>query len=196
MKVRPLLTTGEVAAFCQVSVKTVNNWIKSGHLRSAITPGRHHRIAVEDFNAFLRAHDLPLFGDAPEPKRRVLVVDDEAEVVRVIAGGLLKTGLYEVASAADGFDAGIQVARFGPDLVILDLMMPKLDGFAVCQLIKSNPETSHIKVVVLTGHASEENKERARKCGADAFLAKPQGLRQLREHLDTLLAARPLTHTA
>ena len=196
MKAPSLLTTGEVAAHCQVSVKTVNNWINKGSLQSAITPGRHHRIAVGDFNTFLRAHDLPLFGEPVEQKRRVLVVDDEADVTQVIVKGLRRTGQYEVANAADGFEAGIQVARFAPDLVVLDLMMPNLDGFQVCRLIKSNPDTRHIKVLVLTGYASEQNKGLAMECGADAFLAKPLGLRQLREHLTTLFAARRLTHTA
>ena len=196
MKRKSLLTTSEVAAHCQVSIKTVNNWINKGSLRSAITPGRHHRIAVGDFNTFLRAHNLPLFGEAAEQKRRILVVDDEADVAKVIVKGLRKTGQYEVASAADGFEAGIQVARFSPDLVVLDLVMPNLDGFKVCRLIKSNPDTRHIKVLVLTGHASEQNRGLAMECGADAFLAKPLELRQLRERLEDLLAARRLTNTA
>lgn len=193
MKSPSLLTTGEVAAHCQVTVKTVNNWIKSGSLQSATTPGRHHRIAVKDFNTFLRAHNLPLFGEPSEQRRRILVVDDEAEVAKVIVKGLRKTGQYEVASAADGFEAGIQVARFGPDLVVLDLVMPNLDGFKVCRLIKSNPETRHVKVLVLTGHASEQNRGLAVECGADAFLAKPLELRQLRERVEDLFAARWLT---
>ena len=194
MKRESLLTTGEIAAHCQVTVKTVNNWINKGELKSAITPGRHHRIAVRDFNTFLRTHNLPLFGDPTEQKRRILVVDDEAEVARVIVKGLRRTGQYEVASAADGFEAGLQLARFGPDLVVLDLVMPNLDGFRVCRLIKSNPETRHIKVLVLTGHASEKNRGLALECGADAFLAKPLELRQLREYVKNLFAAPAHAH--
>ncbi len=196
MNQQSLLTTGEVAAHCQVSVKTVNNWINKGTLQAAITPGRHHRIAVTVFNTFLRAHNLPLFGESPDLKRRILVVDDEADVTQVIVKGLRKTGQYEVANAADGFEAGIQVARFGPDLVVLDLMMPNLDGFQVCRLIKSNPDTRHIKVLVLTGYASEQNKGLAMECGADAFLAKPIELEQLREHVEKLFAGRRLMNTA
>ena len=66
----------------------------------------------------------------------------------------------------------------------------------MCRLIKSNPETRHIKVLVLTGHASEQNRGLAMECGADAFLAKPIELRQLRDRVEGLFAAHRLTNTA
>lgn len=194
MKRKSFLTTGEVAAHCEVSIKTVNNWIKGGSLRASTTPGRHHRVRLDDFNAFLRAHNLPLFEESPVPQRRILVVDDEAEVVQVMVKGLRRTGQYEVATAADGFEAGLQVARFNPELILLDLVMPNLDGFRICRLIKSNPQTRHIKILVLTGYASDENRQKALECGADFFMAKPFKPHQIREKLEELFSGYLLTN--
>lgn len=195
MKRKTLLTTGEVAAHCEVSVKTVNNWINSGHLKAATTPGRHHRVRVDVFNAFLREHDLPLYEGEHVERCRILIADDEEDVVQVLVKSFRKTDQYEVATAFDGFEAGLQVAKFEPDLVILDLIMPNLDGFKVCQLIKSNPDTKHIKVLVLTGYASDENRQKALDCGADGFMTKPLKIAELQERVEELLILTGMNRT-
>ena len=144
-----LLTTGEVAAHCCVSYQAVNQWIKSGKLKAYTTPGRHHRIPVGDFREFLAEHNLPPLPTQRADKPRILIVDDEPGMVRIIAKLFTKTERYEVTTASDGFEAGIQVARFQPDLMILDLIMPNMDGFKVCQQIKSAPETKDIGILVI-----------------------------------------------
>lgn len=188
MKSERLLTTGEVAAHCRVSYETVNNWIKSGKLVAYITPGKHHRIPIDGFREFLQQHNWPPFDEVPVPKPRVLVVDDDQRVLKGILRNLNRSGDYDLASAADGFDAGLQIAKFKPDLVILDLMMPRVDGFELCQKIKSSPETRRTKVLVITGHSSEENLQQALAAGADAFLTKPFTMKALQKILQELSA--------
>lgn len=182
-----LLTTGEVAAHCRVSYETVNQWIKAGKLKAYTTPGRHHRIQAEDFRKFIAEHNLPPL-EAPRADRfKILIVDDEPSVVKMMAKELAKTERYEIATAADGFEAGIQVARFQPDLIILDLIMPNMDGFKVCQQIKNDPETQPIAILVITGYPTDENLQRALECGADYCLAKPLQLPELNQRVDALL---------
>lgn len=188
MKSERLLTTGEIAAHCRVSYETVNNWIKSGKLVAYVTPGRHHRIPLEGFRDFLQQHNWPPFAELPAPKPRVLVVDDDQRVLKGILRNLSRTGDYELASAADGFEAGLQIAKFQPNLIILDLMMPRVDGFELCQRIKATPETHRIGVLVITGHSSEDNKQQALAAGADAYLTKPFAMKTLEKTLRELWA--------
>lgn len=188
MKSERLLTTGEVAAHCRVSYETVNNWIKSGKLVAYVTPGKHHRIPFEGFRDFLQQHNWPPFAELPAPKPKVLIVDDDQRVLKGILRNLSRTGDYELASAADGFEAGLQIAKFKPDLIILDLMMPRVNGFELCQKIKTTPDTRRIGVLVITGHSSEENMQQALTAGADAYLTKPFAMKTLQKTLQELWA--------
>lgn len=185
MRNEALLTTGEIAAHCRVSYEAVSKWIKSGKLKAYTTPGRHHRIRRADFEEFLKEYNLPPLA-APALRRKVLIVDDDPAILRLLSTFFGKTDEYEVATATDGFEAGIQIAGSCPQLVILDLMMPNIDGFKVCEGIKSNPQTSQTIVVVLTGFATPENIRRALECGADCCLEKPVILRDLEQKLAEL----------
>lgn len=144
---RTAVTTGEVAAHCQVTSDTVINWIKTGKLSAYTTPGEHRRIPLEEFRTFLQAYHMPPFAETAPARKKVLIVDDEPDITRILTRFLNKTARYELAAAKDGFEAGIQLKTFCPDVVILDLVMPQLDGFQVCKMLKSDPETAHIKVL-------------------------------------------------
>lgn len=182
-----LLTTGEIAAHCRVSYEAVSKWIKSGKLKAFTTPGRHHRVRRSDFEAFLAEYNLPPLTK-PGNRRKVLIVDDDPAIIRLLSSYFAKDPQYEIATAIDGFEAGIQIAGNCPDLVILDLMMPNIDGFKVCEGIKGNPQTRHVIVVVLTGYATPENVSRALECGANCCLEKPVTLADLGKHLAELWA--------
>lgn len=185
-----LFTTGEVAAHCGVSYEAVKEWIRTGQLIAYVTPGKHRRIPAAAFNRFLRNHHWPPLtaAEPPPAKRRILVVDDDPDVVCILVKFLAKAGEYDLVTAADGFEAGLQVARFAPDLIILDLMMPQPDGFQVCHQIKSRPETKGTLILVLTGYATPENIQKAREAGADYCLAKPFKTAALRQILREMFA--------
>jgi len=185
-----LLTTGEIAEYCQVSRVTVFQWIKKQQLRAFSTPGGHHRVRLSDFRGFLEEYNMPVdqaFFD--QYKERILVVDDDPEVLRLVVRVLQEErGEQRVLeTAADGFEAGLKIISFNPHLVILDLMMRGLDGFKVCEQVKSDPETEHIKVLIVTGFGSQENIERALELGADGYLLKPLSVAQLQERVEDLL---------
>src|SRR5438067_1421688 len=103
---------------------------------------------------------------------RVLVVDDDEVIRRLIAVNLQLEG-FEVATAVDGQDCLDKVAAVAPDVITLDVMMPRLDGWETAIQLRRSPETAHIKVVLITARAQEEDKNHGSQVGADAYLTKP-----------------------
>lgn len=186
MRRKTVVTTGEVAAHCQVSYETVHNWIRAGHLNAHVTPGRRHRIVLDEFRRFLTAHGMPPYEMASPRKRKLLVVDDEAVLVKTITEFFEATGEYECAAAGDGFEAGLLVLTFGPDLVLLDLRMPQMDGFQVCRRLKSDPKTQPIQILVMTAYPEDGHLDKARACGADECLVKPFTLEALKQTVEAL----------
>jgi excisionase family DNA binding protein len=184
-----ILTVYKASKYCNVSPKTIINWTESGHIKAYKTVGGHRRIRKSDLDAFMRVQGIPIpdeeLGDV---KNRVLVVDDDPIIVETIIQALKEDEHgYEVISAADGFEAGLQVNRFKPHLLILDIMMPYIKGYEVCQKIKSNPETRDIKVIVLSAYLDEEKFKKMKEFGADTCFSKPLPLSQLKEEVARLL---------
>jgi CheY-like chemotaxis protein len=102
----------------------------------------------------------------------VLVVDDDEVIRRLIAVNLQLEG-FEVATAVDGQDCLDKVAAVSPDVITLDVMMPRLDGWETAVQLRKSPQTAGIKVLLITARAQEEDKTRGSQVGADAYLTKP-----------------------
>ncbi len=176
MRDKAVFTTFEAAKLCHVSPLSIINWVNAGRIVAFRTPGGHRRIRREDLARFMRENGIPL----PEELRdgsgrsRVLVVDDEASIRDIFAESLShRSAPFDVMTAADGFEAGRLVATFRPDVVLLDLRMPGLDGFQVCRTIKSDSESAATVVIAMTGYHTEETEARIVECGAVRCLAKP-----------------------
>jgi CheY-like chemotaxis protein len=103
---------------------------------------------------------------------RVLVVDDDEVIRRLIAVNLQLEG-FEVETAVDGQDCLDKVTEIDPDVITLDVMMPRLDGWETAVQLRRSPDTAHIKVVLITARAQEDDKTRGARVGADAYLTKP-----------------------
>ncbi|MGB3903927.1 MAG: response regulator [Anaerolineae bacterium] len=191
MKKERFLSTGDMANYCEVTSAAVLKWIDSGKLPVFTTPGGHYRVLRTDFRDFLTRHgmfiDEGFFGKS-QRRKRILIVDDEPAVVAFIEEALRLEGDYDLATAYDGFEAGHQLAIFKPDLVVLDIMLPGMDGFEICRRLKTDPAMSHVKVLAVTGFATEENIEKILGYGADDFLAKPLKLEDLKKKVHELLA--------
>jgi len=168
------LSTFTIAKMLSVDPGSVANWIDQGKLRAYRTPGGHRRVVVSDLVAFLREHKMPVPEQLDAAPRSVLVVDDDAAVARLVARAV--TSVYpdcEVRQAHDGFRAGTIIASETPDVVILDLRMPGMDGFEVCRLIKSRNSPRNTEVLAITAYPSPENEQRILACGAKICLPKP-----------------------
>lgn len=176
MREKSVFTTFEAAKLCHVSPLSIINWVNAGRLPAFRTPGGHRRIRREDLVRFMRDNGIPIPEELRDGsgRHRVLVVDDESSIREVVAEHLgARPRGYEVATAADGFEAGRLVATFRPDVVLLDLRMPGLDGFQVCRSIKADPETASTVVIAMTGYHTPEMEARILECGAVRCVPKP-----------------------
>jgi excisionase family DNA binding protein len=184
-----VMTVYEASKYCSVSSKTIINWVDSGHIKAYKTVGGHRRINKSDLEAFMKNQGIPIpHGEESPGRKKILVVDDDPIIVETIVQALEEDEHgYEVISASDGFEAGLQVSHFLPDLLILDIMMPDIKGFDVCKTIKYNPETRHIKIIVLSAYLDDEKFKQMKELGADICFSKPLPLPQLKEEVARLL---------
>ena len=121
---------------------------------------------------------------------RILVVDDEEDLGRILKFALMASG-HEVILAGDGAE-GLKQAREGaPDLMLLDLMLPKIDGYKVCRMLKFDDRYKSIPIVILSARTQEADKEMAKDTGADLFITKPYNLEEILQTIDRLLLSSP-----
>jgi len=178
------LSTFAIAEMLHVDPGSVANWIDQGLLKAHRTPGGHRRVTAENLVQFLREHDMPIPPELDSAPVRVLVVDDEPAIAKMISRAIRSEyPEFELAEAHDGFRAGTIVATMKPDLVILDLRMPGMDGYEVCKLIKSQDATKHAEVIAITAYPSPERRQRTLECGARTCLSKPLDMDRLMEEV-------------
>ncbi len=193
---RRFFTTSEVAKYCAVTNDGVLKWIKSGKLRAFSTPGGHYRVAMDDFRAFLQKFDIPIdeaFFRGAQKSRTVLVVDDEADIREIVRRVLseVEPGL-RIEEAVDGYDAGIKIGTLRPDLIVMDVRMPRVDGLSLCRSIRQNPDTKGIKILAITAFPEQDIIRRMYDAGADLCLIKPLQLEHFR--LEVLRLLNEPTH--
>src|SRR5262249_23207941 len=173
---KTIYTTHEVSRLLQVNPRSVINWIEQNLLPSYRTPGGHRRVRHDDLLAFLRKHQIPTPASLVEGKFRILIVEDDEEIVTLLKTYLQRQGGYEIAAASNGINALIEVGRIRPDLLILDVMIPGVDGIEVCRRIKGEA-SNKTAIVVISGNAESEKK--VLQAGADVFMQKPVDLEKL-----------------
>ena len=173
-----MLTTGQIAEICGVHFRTVGRWIDRGDLKGFHLPGRgDRRVKASDLIGFMKQQGMPAPSDdafsglSKAVKNKILIVDDDPHIVNAFARILRQNG-YEIETAHDGFSAGMILSQFRPHLMILDLRMPKMDGFEVIQQIKKANGVNNPKILVVSGE-SEEGLKRALELGAEKVLSKP-----------------------
>jgi len=167
-----------------VNPRSVINWIEQNLLSSYRTPGGHRRIRHDDLLAFLRKHQIPTPAELVGGKFGVLIVDDEQEIVELIKTFLERQGGYDIAVASDGITAMIEVGRVKPDLLILDIMIPGVDGVEVCRRLKAN---SSNKTAIIAVSGSSDSEKKVLQAGADSFMLKPIDLDRLHAEARRLL---------
>ena len=174
------LSTFAIARMLHVDPGSVANWIDQNLLKAHRTPGGHRRVAADDLILFLREHKMPIPPELDSVPSRVVIVDDEPAITQLIAWAI-KASLpdCEVVEAHDGFRAGTIVATLKPNVVILDLRMPGMDGYEVCKLIKTQESTRQADVLAMTAYPSPENVQKIIDCGARVCMAKPLNMEAL-----------------
>ena len=184
-KLKTIYTTHEVSRLLHVNPRSIINWIDQNLLSSYRTPGGHRRIHRDDLVAFLRKHQIPTPASLVEGGNfNILIVDDEPEIAQIIKTFLEREGGLEISTASDGITALIEVGRNKPDVLILDIMIPGVDGIEVCRRIKAGPAAGTV-IIAISGQPELEKE--SLQAGADVFMTKPLNLEKLHSEIRHLL---------
>jgi excisionase family DNA binding protein len=185
---KTVYTTGEAAKICKVSQQTIIRCFDSGQLKGFRVPGsRFRRIPRDVLYKFMKENGIPT--DALESgKRKALIVDDDPELVELIRDVLEADGRFEVRVANNGFDAGMMTKEYRPDIIVLDVMLPDINGKEVCQRVRSDSSMDDVKIICISGMVEQDKVAELKEAGANDFMQKPFEIEALVEricqHLD------------
>lgn len=186
-KMKDLYTTGEAAQICNVSQQTVIRCFDSGRLDGFRVPGsRFRRIPRDSLIKFMKDNGIPL-KTFDSGKKKILVVDDDVEIVELMVDVLVRDGRFDVKTASSGYDGGIMTQRFRPDLIILDYMLPDVNGNIVCQTIRRNPDFNDMRIIIVSGLVNESEIQDLLDAGAETFIKKPFSISELVDQIVTVL---------
>lgn len=189
---KTVFTTGEAAKICKVSQQTIIRCFDSGQLRGFRVPGsRFRRIPRDILFRFMKENGIPT--DALESgRRKALIVDDDEELVELIRDALEADGRFEIRVANNGFDAGMMVKEYHPDIIVLDVMLPDINGKEVCQRVRSDSNLDDVKIICISGMVEQDKIEDLKASGANEFVQKPFEVEQLVDRICLLLDVEPV----
>jgi excisionase family DNA binding protein len=177
---KSVLTTHEVAKYLNVYTNTVIHWMNAGKLNGYRTPGGHRRILREELFRFIKNNHMEDCVRQSQLKKILIVEDDEDAMDLYIS--ILEKDNYEIKKSYTGFSSGVAI-DFKPDLVILDIMLPDLDGFRICDFIRKSPEIAHTKILVISAISELKKIRKMYDLGADDYLVKPFSIIELKNKI-------------
>ena len=190
-RMKTVFTTGEAAKICKVSQQTIIRCFDNGQLKGFRVPGsRFRRIPREMLYKFMKDNGIPT--DALESgRRKVLLVDDDVELVEVMTKFLEEDGRFDVKIATTGFDAGMLVKEYRPDMLVLDVMLPDINGKEVCQRVRADTTMEDVRILCISGMIEEDKIQDLRLAGADDFMHKPFDAEMLIDRMCKMLDMEP-----
>ena len=190
---KTVFTTGEAAKICKVSQQTIIRCFDSGQLGGFRVPGsRFRRIPRDILFKFMKTNGIPT--DALESgKRKALIVDDDEDLVALICDVLDADGRFEVRTANNGFDAGMVVREYRPDIIVLDVMLPDINGKEVCQRVRNDTSLDDVRIICISGMVEQDKIAELKEAGADEFIQKPFEVESLIERMCHQLDVEPVT---
>ncbi|MFW5652649.1 MAG: response regulator [Planctomycetota bacterium] len=176
---KQVFTTGEAASICKVSQQTIIRCFDSGRLGGFRVPGsKFRRIPRSELIRFMKDNGIPL-DLLNAGRKRILVVDDDDQIIELFVDVLARDDRFEVRTARTGYDAGIQTESFRPDLIILDYMLPDINGDRVCETIRSNNDYANTRIIIVSGVVNQDAIDQLMQVGADDFVKKPFNIETL-----------------
>lgn len=196
IKMKTVFTTGEAAKICKVSQQTIIRCFDNGQLKGFRVPGsRFRRIPRESLYKFMKDNGIPT--DALESgKRKVLLVDDDTELLELMNKVIEDDGRFEVRVATNGFDAGMMVKEYRPDVIVLDVMLPDINGKEVCHRVRADNTLEEVRILCISGMIEEDKIQELRLAGADDFLNKPFEIEDLIDRMCQLMDIESASTTA
>jgi two-component system, OmpR family, response regulator len=192
LSMKRVFTTGEAAEVCKVSQQTIIRCFDSGRLTGFRVPGsKFRRIPRDELIRFMRANGIPteVLGSS---RKRVLIVDDDPRIVELYLDVFSRDPRFEVKTAGNGYDAGLLTGSFKPHLVVLDYMLPDINGTVVCQRLRENAALADTRVLCISGVVNQQEIDGLMAAGANAFLKKPFELSALIGKIEELLEMEPV----
>jgi excisionase family DNA binding protein len=178
-------TTFEAARICHVTHHSIKNWIKQGLIVASRTPGGHYRILEGDLDAFREKYDMFPRDKGPS-KKCVMVVDDDPDALALMEKILSDDG-FELVKVSNATEVGLKAAQMAPDLIVLDFLMPEVNGFEVCKALRGDETTRSIPIMAVTCLTKEQDIEHIFANGADEYLAKPFKVDELLQKVHELI---------
>lgn len=178
-------TTFEAAKICHVTHHSIKNWIKQGLIKASRTPGGHYRILEDDLDRFRDQYDM-FPREKGSAKKRIMIVDDDPDALALMDNILSNEG-FDLIKVSNATEVGLKAAQLAPDLLLLDFLMPEINGFEVCTALRQNDLTRNIPIMAVTCLTKEQDIERIFECGADEYLAKPFKVDTLLEKVRELI---------
>ncbi|GAB4546503.1 MAG: response regulator [Phycisphaerales bacterium] len=186
---KKVFTTGEAAELCKVSQQTIIRCFDSGRLQGFRVPGsRFRRIPREELIRFMRENDIPTDALQSGPAT-ILCVDDDQEILDLYQEAFQRMGNYNVVTATTGYDAGLMTEQHKPDLIILDYMLPDVNGNVVCERVRAHPELNTTRILFVSGVIDESEVQSLLDAGGDGFMRKPFDLDELSQRVALLVGA-------
>ena len=179
MTKKTVFTTGEAAKICKVSQQTIIRCFDNGSLKGFRVPGsRFRRIPRDNLFSFMKENGIPT--EALESgKRKILLVDDNEELVELMLDAFARDGRFEIKTANNGFGAGMLVKEFRPDLVVLDVMLPDINGKEVCKRVRGDDTMKSVKIICISGMVEQDKVADLIAAGANEFMQKPFSVERL-----------------
>ncbi len=193
---KKLYTTHEVARLLGVTPITVIRWIESKKFKCFATVGGHRRIDHEELVRFAQSYNLPWRGDEELMNRKeyvVLAVDDEPDVLEILGDMMGSMQDVKYIQVSNGFTAGAKLVEDRPNLILLDFLMPELDGFEFCRFLRQDPRFKDVPVIAVSGLKSDADQKKMRDAGVNDILPKPFSMDQLVKKIEHF---RPPPHQA
>ncbi|RMH12656.1 MAG: response regulator [Planctomycetota bacterium] len=184
---KKVFTTGEAAQICKVSQQTIIRCFDSGRLTGFRVPGsKFRRIPRDELIRFMKANGIPL-DPLEGGKKRILIVDDDPEVNELFVDVLSRDGRFDVETAMTGYEAGLLTESFRPHLIILDYMLPDINGNVVCERVKGRESTRDTRIIFISGVVDQSEVQELLDSGADDFIKKPFDVNKLVDRIASLL---------
>ncbi|MBL4701725.1 MAG: response regulator [Phycisphaeraceae bacterium] len=187
MSEKQVYSTGEAADICKISQQTIIRCFDKGKLKGFRVPGsRFRRIPRDELIRFMRENDIPT-EQLEGSRKRLLIVDDDEQIRELFVDVLSGDDRFVIKTASTGYDAGLLTEQFKPDLMILDYMLPDINGNVVCKTVRDNPNVANMKTIIVSGVADQGEVQQLMNAGADAFIKKPFSIDDLLNRVSQLL---------